>query len=93
MLRTFPPELNPALGNISPDEFILVAEQTGLIIPIGKFVLMEALTTVATWQQSYGPDFRISVNLGLAPLYGCQDAIQADPFIAEESAGAVVSNA
>ncbi len=35
---------NPVLGEVSPDEFISVAEQTGQIIPIGQFVLIEALT-------------------------------------------------
>ena len=54
---------NPALGNISPNEFIPVAEQTGLIVNIGQFVLTEALTKAASWQKDFDSDFNIAVNL------------------------------
>jgi diguanylate cyclase (GGDEF)-like protein/PAS domain S-box-containing protein len=54
---------NPALGNVSPVEFIPIAEQTGLIVPIGRFVLAEALVNTAQWQQNYDADFRIAANL------------------------------
>ena len=54
---------NPALGNTDPDEFIPIAEQTGLIVPMGQFVLVEALNHAARWQQQYNPDFLISINL------------------------------
>ncbi|MBT8446271.1 MAG: EAL domain-containing protein, partial [Gammaproteobacteria bacterium] len=54
---------NPALGEISPVEFIPIAEQTGLIMPVGEFVLTEALSMAATWQQEQGQPLRIAVNL------------------------------
>ncbi len=54
---------NHKLGPISPAEFITIAEQTGLIVPIGEFVLTEALNKVAHWQSSYYSDFHIAVNL------------------------------
>jgi len=54
---------NPALGNISPIEFIPIAEQTGLIVPIGQYVLTEALEKTVQWQKSYNPDFKIAVNV------------------------------
>lgn len=54
---------NPYLGEVSPDEFIPIAEQTGLIAPIGQYVLSEALAATARWQQTTGPEFKISVNL------------------------------
>ncbi len=54
---------NPALGEVSPTEFIPIAEQTGLILPIGQFVLEQALSVTAQLQQKYDPDFRIAVNL------------------------------
>lgn len=54
---------NPSLGEVSPEEFIPVAEHTGLIVPIGQFVLRQALATARHWQQTYGRDLKISVNL------------------------------
>lgn len=53
---------NPALGDVPPDEFIPVAEQTGLIVSIGQFVLAEALRNAAYWQETYSRDFRMAVN-------------------------------
>ena len=53
---------NETLGNISPAEFIPVAEQTGLIVPIGEFVLNEALDRTREWQQIV-PDLHIAVNV------------------------------
>ena len=54
---------NPALGDISPVEFIPVAEQTGLIISIGQFVLVKAISMVAKWQRDFDPKIRVAVNL------------------------------
>ena len=54
---------NPALGSISPDEFIPIAEQTGNIISLGKFVLQHALEQTAFWQKSFNNNFQIAVNL------------------------------
>ena len=54
---------NQTLGAVSPDEFIPIAEQTGLIVPIGQFVLTEALKMTRQWQQELAPDFGIAVNL------------------------------
>ena len=54
---------NPALGSVSPVEFVPIAEQTGLIIPIGRFVLDEALANTAAWQNCCDADFNIAVNI------------------------------
>lgn len=51
------------LGNVYPSEFIPIAEQTGLIVAIGQFVLEEALETLAQWQAYYGVSLSMSVNL------------------------------
>ncbi len=42
---------HPVRGTISPDQFIEVAEESGLIVPIGRWVLDQALHTVAQWQR------------------------------------------
>jgi EAL domain-containing protein (putative c-di-GMP-specific phosphodiesterase class I) len=47
---------------ISPAEFIPVAEEMGLIVDLGKFVLTEACRTCTTWPQ----DVRVAVNLSAA---------------------------
>ena len=54
---------NPTLGNVSPEEFIPIAEQTGLIIDIGKYVLKEALKQSSQWRKTFNTKFRIAVNL------------------------------
>jgi diguanylate cyclase (GGDEF)-like protein/PAS domain S-box-containing protein len=54
---------NPALGAVSPDEFIPIAEQTGVIIDIGRFVLQQAVISALKWQELVDHDFKISVNL------------------------------
>ncbi|WP_419149680.1 putative bifunctional diguanylate cyclase/phosphodiesterase [Pseudoalteromonas 'SMAR'] len=51
------------LGPVSPDEFIPVAEQSGLIIDIGDWVLFQAIQQSLSWQQTLHPDFRIAINL------------------------------
>lgn len=51
------------LGAISPVEFIPVAEETGLIVPIGEWVLRRACEQAVTWYDALGYDFRMAVNL------------------------------
>jgi diguanylate cyclase (GGDEF)-like protein len=53
---------HPELGLIGPVDFIPMAEETGLILPIGDWVLEQALHQVARWRQSR-PGVTISVNL------------------------------
>ncbi len=54
---------NPALGNVTPDEFIPIAAHMGLIVPIGQFVLKRALSFLSTWQTKQQNSLRIAVNL------------------------------
>jgi len=53
---------NPTLGQISPDRFLPIAEDTGLIIPIGDWVLREACQQMSTWNQQFKLDMTIAVN-------------------------------
>jgi diguanylate cyclase len=53
---------HPTKGLIGPDEFIYLAEETGLIIPIGKWVLRTACYQLKQWSKDY-PDITMAVNL------------------------------
>jgi diguanylate cyclase (GGDEF)-like protein/PAS domain S-box-containing protein len=56
---------HPERGFVSPNEFINIAEETGLIIPIGQWVLEEACRQIREWQEQFPqyPPLQISVNL------------------------------
>ena len=54
---------SPELGNISPEVFISIAEQTGFITSIGEFVLKTACSQVAKWKSRYKKSLFIAVNL------------------------------
>ncbi|WP_232775021.1 MULTISPECIES: putative bifunctional diguanylate cyclase/phosphodiesterase [unclassified Shewanella] len=54
---------NPVLGSVSPAEFIPIAEQTGVIEPMGEFILHRALRAAQTWQKTFNDHFRIAINL------------------------------
>jgi diguanylate cyclase (GGDEF)-like protein len=55
------------LGDVSPAEFVPIAERTGLILPIGRFVLTRALEQLAAWRAA-GHDLSVSVNLSAGQL-------------------------
>jgi diguanylate cyclase (GGDEF)-like protein/PAS domain S-box-containing protein len=54
---------HPEKGMIYPDDFIPVAEDTGLIIEIGKWVILEALQQAYIWRETECENFQIGVNV------------------------------
>ncbi|MBN7795128.1 two-component system response regulator [Parahaliea mediterranea] len=54
---------HPERGMVPPNEFIPVAERTGLIIELGEWVLAEVARDCMRWQAQGLPDFRVSVNI------------------------------
>ena len=55
--------MHPQRGLIPPADFIPLAESTGLIIPLGEWVLEEACTQAAQWMRAGIPPFRLAVNV------------------------------
>jgi diguanylate cyclase (GGDEF)-like protein len=59
---------NPQLGSVPPTQFIPLAEETGLIVPIGRWVLRTACAQSVAWQRDGLPPVRMSVNLSMRQL-------------------------
>ena len=57
---------HPIHGYIAPNEFISVAEESGLIIPIGRWILEEACRQIRHWQQTLPGYERLSVSVNLS---------------------------
>jgi diguanylate cyclase (GGDEF)-like protein len=60
---------NPLLGHVSPARFIPIAEQTGLILPIGNWVLRTACAQASAWGRELGIQPRVAVNLSIRQFY------------------------
>ena len=61
----------PTEERVSPAEFIPLLEETGLIIPAGKWVLHHALLLCSKWQK-YIPNFRVNINLSYVQVMKSQ---------------------
>lgn len=54
---------HPEYGNVSPAEFIPIAEENGMILPIGEWVLRKATAMAKTWMDQGYPPIMIAINL------------------------------
>lgn len=69
LIRWWKPDSSKEGGHfISPAEFIPIAEQSGLIVPIGEWVMKTAVETAMSWRAT-GHDIRIAVNVSGAQFY------------------------
>ena len=60
---------NPMLGEVSPARFISIAENTGLIVPIGTWVLEQVCCQINSWRGQLGTPIKIAVNLSLRQFH------------------------
>ena len=83
---------SPELGAIAPSEFVPLAEELGLMVPIGSWVLRTACEQARSWIQAGLPTTRIAVNVSLCQLVRgdfaqvvreCLDATGIDPLLLE----------
>jgi len=61
--------MHPEFGLISPDNFIPMAENSGMIVSIGEWVLRESCFQAKAWQEAGFPDFKIAVNVSIRQLH------------------------
>ena len=63
---------HPLRGLLPPDDFIALAEDTGLIVPIGRWVMAEACAQARRWQQAYpsAPLLTMAVNISARQIHG-----------------------
>lgn len=66
---------HPDRGLVPPDTFIEIAEESGLIIPLGKWILETACLQVKAWEAQGLPPMKVAVNLSLGQLFQ-QDLVQ-----------------
>lgn len=76
--------IHPELGMISPGQFIPIAEENGLIIPIGEWVLRTSCKQMVQWHNELGTNITISVNLS-ARQFLQQDIVEKVRSILEET--------
>jgi len=58
---------HPDFGLVPPDQFIPIAEETGLILPIGKWVMREACRQMQEWNTQFAPADTVAVCVNIAP--------------------------
>ncbi|MGC4252280.1 MAG: bifunctional diguanylate cyclase/phosphodiesterase [Sphingobium sp.] len=66
---------DPELGHISPVEFIAVAEESGLIAPLGRWATYEATQALARWDAKFGEPLPVRVNVNLSPIHMARDDV------------------
>lgn len=74
----------PGVGLVMPADFIPIAEETGLIVPIGKWVLSRACRQARVWRDRFNRDLRIAVNLSARQFF--------EPSLVEDVAQALAES-
>jgi predicted signal transduction protein with EAL and GGDEF domain len=59
---------HPNHGYVRPERFVTIAEEAGLIVPIGDFVLQRAIEDMARWRQAHGKLVPVAINVSAVQL-------------------------
>lgn len=62
---------SPTLGSVRPDEFVPIAERSGLFSKLDRWVVDRAMGDYAQLAEWFGPDFVLSINMSSAELHAC----------------------
>lgn len=79
--------LHPVHGVLGPDQFIPLAESTGLIVPLGRWVLQEAARQARAWRTDGTCEAPLRVNVNLSPSQLRHPALVADTVAVLDSSG------
>lgn len=74
---------NPVLGELSPNLFIPIAEESGLIVPVGEWVLREACTQIKRWTEAGLNTQKIAVNVSAMQLFRGELALHLQQILQE----------
>lgn len=66
---------HPVLGPISPNDFIPVAEESGLVVQLGRWALHEAMRQLRRWDEKLGETVPIKINVNLSPTQMARDDV------------------
>lgn len=63
------------LGSVSPCDFIPVAEESGLIVPLGRWAMCESAQILADWDRRFGEKLPVTMNVNLSPVQMVRDNV------------------
>ena len=68
---------HPVIGVVPPDEFVAVAEESGLIVPLGRWAINQALRTLSHWDQQVGAPLPVYMAVNLSAIQIARDDVAA----------------
>ncbi|MFD4977052.1 putative bifunctional diguanylate cyclase/phosphodiesterase [Streptomyces sp. NPDC058424] len=79
--------LHPQHGVLGPDRFIPLAEHTGLIVPLGRWVMEQSVRQAGRWRETHGAEGPLRINVNLSPCQLTHPGLVQDTVDILERAG------